>query len=164
METRTTQEWLYRANTSKEGLEVTRGLLRDYGFLVRNAYVEGEKEQMIPHVAQVAFRDLIHVYFVDPSGGTALGCYRVVGPNNHPRPELFAAGVTGASTLRRVAPGELADHLRDSGGYDPDPRLATYCGWPVVPDERRSPIYSPSLFPGRNSIAQYPGVATRRRR
>ncbi len=163
MEPRTTQEWLYRASTSKEGLEATRALIQDYGFICRSAFVDGEKEQMIPHVGQVAFGDLIHLYFVDAKLGVALGAYRVVGPHNHPRPELFAAGVKRALTLRTVADGELADKLRASEGYEPDPRLAAYCGWPVVPDEQSSPIYSRSRFPGRNSIAPYPATARRSR-
>jgi hypothetical protein len=162
VEPSTTHEWLYRASTSKEGLEDTRALARDLGFIHRNAFADAVKEQMIPHVGQIAFGDLIHLYFVDAAGGTSLGSYRVVGPNKHPRPELFAAAVTGASTLRRAA-GELADHLRTLDGYTPDPRLAAHCGWPVVPDERPSPIYAASLFPGRNSIAPYGGTPKRKR-
>ena len=163
VEPSTTHEWLYRANTSKEGLDVTRGLAREYGFISRNAFADAAKEQMIPHVAQVSFGDLIHLYFVDPSGGLPLGAFRVVGPNKHPRPELFAAGVTGASTLRRVAAGELADVLARLDGYAPDPKLAAYCGWPVVAEERPSPIYAQSLFPGRNSLAPYSGPVRRKR-
>ena len=163
MEPRTTHEWLYRANTSKEGLEVTRSLLENYGFIVRSAYAEGDKEQMIASVAQIAFGDVIHLYFAGAGGGVPLGAYRIVGPNNHPRPELFASGVKGALTLRTVAPGELDDHLRENKGYAPDPRLAAFCGWPVVPDEHPSPIYSPSRFPGRSTIAPYPAPPRRRR-
>lgn len=159
----TTHEWLYRASTSREGLEVTRGLAREYGFIHRNPFADAAKEQMIANVGQVAFGDVIHLYFVDSSGGLPLGAFRVVGPNKHPRPELFAAAVTGASTLRRVAPGELAERLAPLDGYAPDPRLAAYCGWPVVPDERPSPIYAASLFPGRNSLAPYSGAPRRKR-
>ena len=37
--------------------------------------------------------------------------------------------------------------------------FAAFCGWPVVPDEHPSPIYSPSRFPGRSTIAPYPAPA-----
>jgi len=163
VEPRTTHEWLYRASTSKEGQEVTRGLLETYGFIVRSAYAEGDKELMIAHVAQIGFGDVIHLYLAGTGGSVTLGAFRIVGPNNHPRPELFASGVKGALTLRTVAPGELDDHLRETKGYEPDPRLAAYCGWPVVPDERPSPTYNSSRFPGRSTIAPYPAPPRRRR-
>lgn len=163
MEPHTNHEWLYRASTSKENLEVTRALIRDHGFIHRSAFVEAAKEQMIANVAKVAFRDVIHLYFVDAGKGLVIGSYRVVGPNNHPRPELFGAAVKGAQTLRRVAPGELAEELDRLGGYQKDPRLEVHCGWPVVPDDARAPIYSPTLFPGRNSIAPYAGAPRRSR-
>ncbi|MBL9104445.1 MAG: hypothetical protein JNL82_26100 [Myxococcales bacterium] len=156
MDVRPPQEWLYRATTAQEGLESTRKFAEEFGFIARTAFAEGEREQMVTLVNKVGYRDIIHLYYIDDSGGHVLGSYRVVGPNNHPQPKQFGAAVKGAPTLRVVAEGELLTALREVKGYAPDPRLGGFTGWPVVPGEKVSPGYGVDLFTGRNTLIAYP--------
>lgn len=157
------QEWLYRASNAKEGRDSTLEFVQKFGFIQRNPYVDAEKGQLVPNVKEVDLGHIIHLYFVDSRGGQQLGCFRVVGPGNHPNGKQFGAAVKGAFTLRSVAESELLDHLIAAEGYERDPKLATYCGWPVVQEERPSPRYLPGLFSGRNSLVEYPRQRSARR-
>ncbi len=145
------REWLYRASGAKAGSEATRELAEGYGFICRSAFAEAAKEQMIANVGRVDFGDVIHLYFVDDGGGRSLGAFRLVGPNRHPHAEYFA-GAVPKTRLRRVAEGPLQAQLRAQEGYEPDPRLHEFCGWPVVAEDRLSPSYVRDMFPGRNSL------------
>jgi hypothetical protein len=145
------QEWLYRASNAKADSEATREIVERFGFICRSAFVDDTKTQMIANVAKVDFGDIIHLYFVDASGGHPLGAFRVVAPHKHPNGALFAAAVP-KTTLRKLADGELRQHLTEQPGYEPDPKLGEYTGWPVIPAEQRSPTYLASLFPGRNAL------------
>lgn len=162
MEIHEQQEWLYRASPAREDREQTTAIVREFGFICRNPFTDATKKQWIPNVQKVLFRHVIHLYYVDKEGGTAIGSYQVVGPNNHPRREQFAAAVEGALALRTVAPGELAELLRPR--YAPDPRLGVLCGWPVVQVETSGPAYNPRLFPGQNALHEYPAPVPSRRR
>jgi hypothetical protein len=146
------QEWLYRASNAKADLEATRGLVDRFGFIHRSAFADTTKKQMIANVAKVGVGDIIHMFFVDDSGGRPLGTYRVVAPFRHPTGSLFAAAVP-KTTLRRVVDPELREQLKDAG-YEPDPQIGEFCGWPVIADEEdhRSPSYLAALFPGRNAL------------
>lgn len=150
------QEWLYRASNAQEDRASTLEIAQKFGFICRSAYIDAERPALIPLVREVDLGHLIHLYFVSARGGQPLGTFRVVGPGNHPHKEQFGPAVKGAFTLRSVAESELQDHLIKCEGYARDPRLATYCGWPVVPDDRPAPRYVPGLFPGRNSLVAYP--------
>ena len=74
------QEWLYRASNTKANADDTRELVEHFGFICRSAFVDDTKTQMIANVGKVDFGDIIHMYFVDASGGRPLGAYRVVAP------------------------------------------------------------------------------------
>lgn len=145
------QEWLYRASDAKAGADATRALADEFGFVCRNAFADAEQPKLIANVANVRFADIIHLYFVDADGGRSLGAFRVVGPNRHPNAEHFGAAVP-KTTLRRVAAGSLRDRLQDLPGYEADPRIGAYCGWPVVREERSSPSFVRELFPGRSAL------------
>ncbi len=132
-----------------EAADETRRLAEEDGFIYRNAFAEG-LQKMIANVSSVDFGHVIHLYFVGPGGGELLGAFRVIGPFKHPHPEWFGKAVT-QTTLRTVIGGPLKERL-DASKYEPDPQLKVYCGWPVVPDETRSPAYIRELFPGRNSL------------
>lgn len=153
MELSKPREWLYRASPAKEDLEGTRAIVRDFGFICRNAFADATKTQMIPHVQKVDFRHVIHLYFVDAGGGGAIGSFRVVGVRNHPRPELFGAAVEKVPPLRTVVDSGLLELLRPR--YSPDPKLGVYAGWPVVPADEVTPAYDPGLFPGQSSLFEY---------
>lgn len=145
------REWLYRASSAKTGPEATQELADKFGFICRSAFAEAAKEQMIANVGKVDFGDVIHLYYVDEAGGRSLGAFRLVGPHRHPHGEYFG-GAVPRTRLRRVAVGPLQEQLQQVEGYEPDPRLQEFCGWPVVQEERSSPIYVRDLFPGRNSL------------
>lgn len=144
------QEWLYRASNAKANSDATRELVDRFGFIHRNPYADSTKTQMIANVGKVGVGDIIHLYFVDTSGGRQLGAFRVVAPYRHPNPAPFAAAVP-RTTLRKLAAGELRDFLLGAG-YEPDPQIHELCGWPVIPDEHHSPTYLASMFPGRNAL------------
>lgn len=143
------QEWLYRASNAKATFDETRELVDRFGFICRNAYSDSTKTQMIANVANVDF-GTIHLYYVDASGGRPLGAYRVVAPHKHPNGALFA-GAVPKTTLRKVVDPELIELLKERG-YEADPKLGEFTGWPVIPAELRSPSYLASLFPGRNAL------------
>lgn len=145
------REWLYRASGAKAGPEATRELADQFGFICRSAFVDADKEQMIANVGRVDFGDVIHLYFVDDAGGRSLGAFRLVGPNRHPHGEYFA-GAVAKTRLRRVADGPLREELQRHDGYERDPRLHEFCGWPVIVEELKSPSYARDLFPGRNAL------------
>lgn len=143
-------EWLYRATGAQEGLEVTRELAAEYGFISRNPHAE--TGAMIAHVAGVDFGDIIHLYFAAGSTGTLLGAYRVVGPVKHPHGEIFGPAVT-RTKLRTVLESPLKEFLERSN-YQQDVSLGAYCGWPIVPEEARSPSYIREMFPGKNALVK----------
>lgn len=145
-------EWLYRATGALEGSDVTRELAEEFGFICRSAYTEGT-ETLIAQVANVDFGDVIHLYFAGPSTGTLLGAYRVVGPVKHPHPEYFGKAVH-KTKLRTVADGPLKDHLGEKTIYAPDSTLKLFTGWPIVPEETRSPSYIKEMFPGRSTLVK----------
>ncbi len=145
------QEWLYRASDAKAGSEATKELADQFGFVCRNPFTDAAQPQLIANVARVTFQDIIHLYFVGADGGELLGAFRVVGPNRHANALYFGAAIP-KTTLRRVAPGPLHDRLTQLAGYSVDPRSGEYCGWPVVPEELRSPSYIRELFTGRNAL------------
>jgi hypothetical protein len=147
------QEWLYRASGALEGPDVTRELATEFGFICRTAYTEGT-ETLIAHVASVDFGDVIHLYFAGPTSGTLLGAFRVVGPVKHPHPEFFGKAVH-KTKLRTVLDGPLKDYLAEKAtGYTADPTLKLFTGWPIVPEETRSPSYIKEMFPGRNALVK----------
>ena len=83
--------------------------------------------------------------------------FRVVTPQDHAQPALFAAPVP-KSALYTVAGGELHDRLREVH-YEPDPQLHELCGWPVIRVAGTAPCpVSPfvmfSLFPTQNSLVR----------
>lgn len=145
------REWLYRASTTKADEDKTRELVEQFGFICRSAYADAAQPQLIANVGKVTFQDVIHLYFVDGSGGRLVGAFRVIGPNKHAEPTYFAAALP-KTTLRRVAPGALLDRLRETPGYSPDPKLGDFTGWPVAREEVRSPAFTRDLFPGRNAL------------
>lgn len=144
------QEWLYRASNAKADSDATRGLVDRFGFIHRSAFADATKKQMIANVAKVGVGDIIHLYFVEGEAGHPLGAYRVVAPFRHPNGALFTAAIPKTS-LRRVADAGLKDELK-AAGYEPDPQVGEFCGWPVIADEHRSPSYLAALFPGRNAL------------
>jgi hypothetical protein len=146
------QEWLYRASNAKADSEVTRGFIERFGFIHSNAFADPTKKQMMANVPKVGVGDIIHLYCVDADGGHPLGGYRVVAPFRHPNGALFTAAVP-KTCLRRIADPELREALK-AAGYEPDPQLGEFVGWPVVADEEehRSPSYLAALFPGRNTL------------
>ncbi len=145
------QEWLYRASDAKAGAEETQELADQFGFVCRNAFADAAQPQLTATVARVTFQDIIHLYFVAPGGGKSLGAFRVVGPHRHPNAEYFGAAIP-KTTLRRVVAGPLHERLLRAEGYAVDPKTGEFCGWPVVREEMRSPIYGKALFPGRNAL------------
>jgi len=146
------QEWLYRASNAKADSDATRGLVDRFGFIHRSAFADATKKQMIANVAKVGVGDIIHLYFVEGEAGHPLGAYRVVAPFRHPNGALFTAAVPKTS-LRRVADAGLREELK-TAGYEVDPQINEFCGWPVIADEEqhRSPTYLAALFPGRNAL------------
>lgn len=155
------QEWLYRASTAKAGSAETWDLVKRYGFLHRGAFNKASSPQRIANVANVAAGDIIHLYYLGATkgNGRVLGIFRVVDPNDHPDAALFAAAVP-ETALYTIASGELREKLQKYG-YDLDPKLGEFCGWPVVREtereaQRDSPAYTSTLFPGQNSLILRP--------
>ncbi len=144
------QEWLYRATGAQEGLDATRELAAEFGFISRNPF--SETGAMIAHVGGVDFGDIIHLYFAAGSTGTLLGAFRVVGPAKHPHGEIFGKAVP-KTKLRTVLDSPLKEFLERSE-YKPDATLAAYCGWPIVAEEARSPSYIREMFPGKNALVK----------
>lgn len=144
------KEWLYRASTAQAKSAETWTIVRDFGYLHRSVYANASKAQRIPNVMNVAIDDLIHLYYVGDNGGRPLGVLRVVDPKDHPRGDQFGAVVPETHLWTVVGPDLLA---RLPGvGYERDPKLGEYCGWPVVRAEGRSPPYAATLFTGHNSL------------
>lgn len=131
---------------------MTLELATELGFICRGARDEGMKARSTD-VAHVDVGDAMHFYFANAAGGTLLGVFRIVAPFKHPSPHLFGKAAPGTA-LRTVLPGPLKDRLDALEAYEIDPAFGTYCGWPVVPDELRSPSYIPQLFPGRNALVR----------
>jgi hypothetical protein len=146
-------EWFYKATPTKVSFEETRDLAVNDGFICRSAFEDNGSRA--DNTQNVAFRDVIHVYFKGDGEPAVIGSFEVVGPNRHPFRERFVRGVTGTA-LHEVS-DEFATRLRGLGDasaerYQPDPVLKKLTGWAIV---RRSDMVTPSF-----ASAPFKGQAT----
>ncbi len=142
--------WLYRASTAKAKSAETWSIVKNLGFLHRTLHTQASKAQRIANIGAVAVGDIIHLYYVGEGKGRALGVLRVVELSEHPRAGQFGAAVP-ETALYTAAAAELREKLR-AADYEVDPVIGEFCGWPVVRENRASPAYAASLFPGRSSL------------
>lgn len=149
-------EWFYKATPTKVSFEETRDLAVKDGFICRSAFEENGSRA--DNTQNVAFRDIMHLYFAGDGAPKIIGSFEVVGPNRHPFGERFGRGVAG--TVLHEVTDEFASKLRglgDASGerYQPDPVLKKLTGWAVLPREDvATPPFASAPFRGQATLVR----------
>jgi hypothetical protein len=126
-------QWAYKATPKKVSKGETGLLARSEHFLCRSAFTA--RDAWISNVRDVRVGDLIHFWYRDE----ALGLFEVVEPSALPKNgDQFGDAVEG-SALRTVTGDKLVAKLQQLPGYEPDPVLGLFSGWPILFIKDRPP-------------------------
>jgi hypothetical protein len=145
-------QWVYKATSAKVDYVSTLILADRRGFLCRSAH--SDNGAWVSNVRDVSAGDLIHFYYVRPGKKPGeLGSFEVLAAGDHQNPDFFGDCVDGTAICRVKDPA-LIKHLVGLGGYQPDPILHSFTGWPI---RKVGPAakYHPAMFTARATLQQY---------
>ncbi len=154
-------QWVYKATPALASYEDTLDLAKRNNFLCRSAFgraKDGGPGSPAKLVAEVAVGDLIHFYFSHGNGRiNTLGSFEVHTPDRYPG--SFEALPDFGALVAVIESPENARFIERLGrGYEPDPKLDRFTGWPI---ERiagaDTPKFEQQLFPSAQSgLCPYP--------
>lgn len=150
------EEWIYKATDKLAPLSDTKALALQDGFLCKAAYERGDKKVRADFVKAVHRGHIIHFYFrnrKDPAGvAHVIGSFEVT--DNSSARDRFT-WPTENTDLVTVKDPVLIRRLK-SLGYEDDPQLRVMTGWALRPANRKTPRFSPEMFPGRQVFRRWP--------
>ena len=129
-----------------------------YGFIARSLHDEGK--HVVADATMMRPGDVVHFFYSRSQAGKdvhAIGTFGVTTPELHPRPELFGEAIpdTGLFTVVGLKLVAKLDEMRP--GYEVDPVLGVWCGWPIVRLKgEKTPRYTKAMMPGfMQTLARY---------
>ena len=138
-------EWLYKATRSKATFIETMNLAFLDKFIARSAY-ELENNSKADNVWDVAFGDLLHVYYREKNGKLqSLGTYEVTPPPADSK--RFGEAVETTSLVRIIDDEFQARWCGEEKPYDVDPIERRLTGWHVtrIKGAKTPPTTTPAL-------------------
>ena len=150
--------WCLKANETRVSLDRTASLADNFGFIARSLF--GVNNQRVTDATVVHAGDTLHFYYVQRGKDVhPIGSFGVVTPELHRRPDLFGEAIKDTGLFTIVGPALVTKLEAMRPGYEPDPVLRVFTGWPVVkwsPKDMTTPKYTSALFPGfRQVLARY---------
>ena len=104
------------------------------------------------HVRNIAFGDVVNVYFID-KGTPEVGAYEIVRREEHPRAEAFRPEPVPGTALYAVGDPSLVTDIDTGGAFEPDAELGLFTGWLIKRHGRAIP-YDAKAFRGQSTLVR----------